>query len=260
MLSLIAADERRGRYPLLSRDWRSLARSALIAGALTLAVLPGVAHVLAFPIQTRFARADLHRGAPIAGFIALGGGNARIEAALPLGAKHAAQVVITGHDPLFVEEALARATGKVRVLVEPHATTTYENGRNTARLLGDGISRRWILVTSASHMPRAMGTFRKAGVNIEPWPVADGFGNWIERLQKATHEWGGLLVYWLEGKTDALFPGPRVREPRVARLTPRRVQSTDRRTTRSRGPAVPTPSAQQVAGAAPARGNRHPAP
>lgn len=231
-----------------------------MAVALTLAVLPLVAHVLAWPIATRFERADLGRGAPVAGFIALGGGDARIEAALALGAKHAAQVVITGHDPLFVEEALARAAAKVRVLVEPHATTTYENGRNTARLLGDGISRRWILVTSASHMPRAMGTFRQAGFNVEPWPVADGFDNWMDRLQKATHEWGGLLVYRLQGKTDALFPGPRVREPRVARLTPRRVQSTDRRTTRSRGPAAPTPSAQQVAGAAPARGNRHPAP
>src|SRR6266478_6390205 len=31
--------------------------------------------------------------------------------------------------------------------------------------------RRWLLVTSAYHMPRAIGVFRKAGFPVEPYPV-----------------------------------------------------------------------------------------
>jgi DUF218 domain len=31
---------------------------------------------------------------------------------------------------------------------------------------------RWLLVTSAYHMPRAIGVFRKAGFPVEPYPVS----------------------------------------------------------------------------------------
>jgi uncharacterized SAM-binding protein YcdF (DUF218 family) len=30
---------------------------------------------------------------------------------------------------------------------------------------------RWLLVTSAYHMPRAVGLFRKVGFAVEPYPV-----------------------------------------------------------------------------------------
>jgi hypothetical protein len=38
--------------------------------------------------------------------------------------------------------------------------------------------RHWVLVTSASHMPRAIGCFREAGIHIEPWPIADISTGW----------------------------------------------------------------------------------
>lgn len=80
---------------------------------------------------------------------------------------------------------------------------------------------RWLLVTSASHMPRAMGSFRSVGFKIEPWPV-DYRTRGVEdiyrffptpsegwrRVDNAVREWAGLLMYRLTGRTNSLFPGP----------------------------------------------------
>jgi uncharacterized SAM-binding protein YcdF (DUF218 family) len=134
----------------------------------------------------------------------------RFDEAVALGHRHpAAKIVVTGEDGLpagfFAENGIAAD----RLLIEPAATNTYENAINTAKLLGPNRSLRWILVTSAYHMPRAIGSFRKAGVAVEAWPVPDPPKDWQERLAKATHEWVGLLAYWLDGRTDALFPAPK---------------------------------------------------
>lgn len=66
-------------------------------------------------------------------------------------------------------------------------------------------SERWLLVTSAYHMPRAMGAFRGVGNDIEPRPVADGSAEDAPHI--AAHEWIGPFAYWLRGRTIALFPG-----------------------------------------------------
>jgi uncharacterized SAM-binding protein YcdF (DUF218 family) len=78
--------------------------------------------------------------------------------------------------------------------------------------------QRWLLITSASHMPRAMGVFRRVGWDVTAWPVADqnsiSCGTWMTQslsgrlsgFDAATHEWLGLLAYWLIGRTDAILP------------------------------------------------------
>jgi uncharacterized SAM-binding protein YcdF (DUF218 family) len=85
---------------------------------------------------------------------------------------------------------------------------------------------RWLLVTSAFHMPRAIGVFRKAGFPVEAYPVdwrtrgtedllrpfavmSDG----LQRSDNAVHEWVGLLVYWLTNRSSELFPGPSQKPP-----------------------------------------------
>jgi len=78
-----------------------------------------------------------------------------------------------------------------------------------------------VLITSAFHMPRAMGAFRKAGLDLEAWPVDyrtrgpidltrpfDKVSEGLRRVDTASREWVGLLSYWLTGRTDALFPAP----------------------------------------------------
>ncbi len=77
----------------------------------------------------------------------------------------------------------------------------------------------WVLITSAHHMPRAVGAFRQAGWNVVPYPV-DRFtrdtlhlaslnvSGGIKGLGRALREWVGLTAYYWTGRTDAWFPGP----------------------------------------------------
>jgi uncharacterized SAM-binding protein YcdF (DUF218 family) len=80
---------------------------------------------------------------------------------------------------------------------------------------------RWLLVTSAYHMPRSVGLFRKAGFAVEPYPVDWRVGGradiltfsslsseGLDRVDTGIREWMGLAAYWISGKTRELFPGP----------------------------------------------------
>ena len=82
-----------------------------------------------------------------------------------------------------------------------------------------------MLVTSAWHMPRSVGVFRKAGFEVVPFPVDYLSDNeWEDYVRpylraprglgiadNAFKEWVGLVAYRLAGYTDELFPGPRGR-------------------------------------------------
>jgi len=70
-------------------------------------------------------------------------------------------------------------------------------------------------------MPRAVGTFRRAGFAVEAYPVdwrtenvghtlltLNTLANGLATTDLAMHEWAGLLVYWLTGRSSELFPGP----------------------------------------------------
>ena len=52
---------------------------------------------------------------------------------------------------------------KARIQVEDKSRNTYENALFTRDLVSPRPGERWLLITSAWHMPRAVGTFRKAG-------------------------------------------------------------------------------------------------
>jgi uncharacterized SAM-binding protein YcdF (DUF218 family) len=106
-----------------------------------------------------------------------------------------------------------------RIVYEDRSRTTYENVILLKALVQPQPGQRWLLVTSAWHMPRAVGLFRRAGWPVLPYPVGyktagllvdlhDGFPGRLQKLDAATHEWAGLLVYFLLGHTSALFPAP----------------------------------------------------
>ena len=57
------------------------------------------------------------------------------------------------------------------IAVEPASRNTDENARFSAAMLQPKPDQSWLLVTSAYHMPRAMGLFRKAGFNVIAYPV-----------------------------------------------------------------------------------------
>ncbi|MGE0283313.1 MAG: YdcF family protein [Rhizobiaceae bacterium] len=106
-----------------------------------------------------------------------------------------------------------------RLILEGKSRDTYENAKFTREMVKPGRAETWLLVTSAFHMPRSMGLFRKADFEVTPWPVdyrttgREGFGfaqdnpvGSLEMTQLALREWLGLLAYRLSGRTDALLP------------------------------------------------------
>ena len=190
--------------------------------------MPSLANALISPIEARFARTQLDGDSTgIAGFIALGGGDERILEAARLARAHAgAKLVITGHGERALQLAHQSGLPPDRILIEPAAQNTFENAQFTAPLLGENDTARWVLVTSAPHMPRAIGCFRKANVAIEAWPVADVSYGWRDRLTTAMHEWLGMLAYRLRGRTDALFPAPQERLERTIAASGEQVMST----------------------------------
>src|SRR5579871_2762112 len=58
-----------------------------------------------------------------------------------------------------------------RILLETASRTTTENAVMLRQMLAPKQGERWLLVTSAYHMPRAIGAFRKAGFEVEAYPV-----------------------------------------------------------------------------------------
>lgn len=106
-------------------------------------------------------------------------------------------------------DSMGLPAGQVRH--EAASRNTYENAILSARLPGVDTAQAWLLVTSASHMPRALATFTKAGWNVTPYPVDFRTANttpWndysldsgVDRWQLALHEWVGLLAYYLTGR------------------------------------------------------------
>jgi uncharacterized SAM-binding protein YcdF (DUF218 family) len=98
---------------------------------------------------------------------------------------------------------------RARVLYEDKSRNTFENAVFSARVQGVRTSDRWLLLTSANHMPRAMGVFTKAGWNVTPYPVdyrtADKI-DWLDfdfnqgpnSWQLVAHELLGYYAYrWL---------------------------------------------------------------
>lgn len=226
---------------------RKLAAVTLIL--LALAAFSPLGNLLLYPLESRFAPWDPSRGAPD-GIIVLGGsidtdlsaahrtpvvGHAadRLFAPAELARRYPnARIVFTGGTPRLVStesrEADHAATvlenvgiAKERLTLERDSRNTWENAIFTRQLVSPKPGERWLLVTSAFHMPRAMGVFRKAGFDVEAYPVdwrmggrADLFSftnmsvDGLGRTDVALREWIGLVAYRLIGRTGELLPGP----------------------------------------------------
>ena len=106
------------------------------------------------------------------------------------------------------------------VVYEDQSRNTHENAVMTHALIRPKPDDTWVLITSAMHMPRSVGVFRKAGWTVLPYPVDyhtdgtgefryfSGFGAGLGGLSTAIKEWLGLFAYYALGRTDSLFPAP----------------------------------------------------
>ncbi len=166
------------------------------------------------------------------GIPALNGAAERLTEPLALARRYPqARLVFTGGQGSLVHGGLTEADvvrrlwtalglPPERVTYEDAARNTYQNAVLTHALVRPAPGETWLLVTSASHMPRSVGVFRRAGWSIRPWPVNYRTGRslaaWYdapfpERLgqfETALREWIGLVAYRLMDRTDAVFPAP----------------------------------------------------
>jgi uncharacterized SAM-binding protein YcdF (DUF218 family) len=237
-----------------------LARGNVIAGrrwvigaalALWICGLSPLSDLLIAPLEHRFPRPDLAgANTRIDGIIMLGGAeDARVNVARELMSLNdagervteavalarrfpQAKVVFTGgSDALLMTKPpeaqralqlfMALGVDSSRVIIEDKSRNTHENAVFTRDLIKLKPGERWLLITSSWHMPRSIGTFRQAGLDVMPWPVDyrtaagmaffmphNSLNQGLQRLDYIMKEYLGLVVYWLTGRSQGLFPGP----------------------------------------------------
>ncbi|MPZ54885.1 MAG: YdcF family protein [Rhizobiales bacterium] len=213
-----------------------------------------LANMLILPLEERFPPWDASRGPPD-GIIVLGGAVSpevsarreepqlneaaeRVAAMVSLARQYpnARLVYSGGSGGLVFNEAMEAdyaldllerlGVPRGRVQIERRSRNTGENAAFTKALVQPKPGERWLLVTSAAHMPRSVGIFRRAEFAVEAYPVdwrTRGAGDvavpfyalsgGLARLDTALHEWVGLVAYRLAGRTAELFPGPEVTAP-----------------------------------------------
>jgi uncharacterized SAM-binding protein YcdF (DUF218 family) len=119
-------------------------------------------------------------------------------------------------DDVGMEEA---GKNQGRIIYENKSRNTYENALFSFQRVKPQPIERWVLVTSAFHMPRAVGVFRRIGWEVIPYPVdfetddttqrlrltRDASGT-LKRFDVTLKEWVGLFAYWLNGYTSEIYP------------------------------------------------------
>ncbi len=140
------------------------------------------------------------------------------------------QLVFTGGSGSLTEQAYKEADytrflfeqldiGDRAIIYESESRNTAENALHSMKLLNPQAAEEWILITSAFHMPRAVGVFCQAGWPVTPYPVDHysdkgellrvdyRFSDNLRTLETAIHEWVSLLAYRITRQTDRLLPG-----------------------------------------------------
>jgi uncharacterized SAM-binding protein YcdF (DUF218 family) len=219
-----------------------------VAALLVIGAAPAGALLIA-PLENRFP-APPRDLPPPAGVVVLGGaidddltrargqttfdeGAERLTEAVILARRYpSARIVYTGGSNSLLGRPSSEAEDARRLLVamgvdpqritlESRSRNTDENARFTAALVHPQPDQTWLIDTSAFHMPRAMGLFRKAGFDAIAYPVdyrsEGGRSDWrvnvslprgLALFDLAAHEWVGLLAYRLTGRIDSWLPGP----------------------------------------------------
>lgn len=160
------------------------------------------------------APATLHGSMRLSGIIVLGGSHTRLREALSL-ARELPRLPVIASGPAPHEEALlAEAMAShPELIVDRRPTSTFENALLASMLIDGPADGCWLLVTSALHMPRALGVFRSLGLPVVPWPVDDTPADPDTAASLARHEVLALSAYWLLGRTNSLFPAANQADP-----------------------------------------------
>jgi hypothetical protein len=170
-----------------------------------------LSNFLVQPLEQRFRRNEISNWRDLDGLIVLTGGKERLLEAAHLARQHSnLRVVVAGDTRMpSVLAQVDEGCGTSRIMLEARSSNTYENGIYSTELIRPAPTARWLLVTSAYHMPRAIGCFRR---------VDDLTSHGDNFFRVAVREWIALIGYRLLGRTNALLPGPVARGDERFRL------------------------------------------
>lgn len=231
------------------RKWLAASATAVAALILVVSAWTSVGPLMLRPLEERFQRpATLPQR--IDGIVLLGGGlegainlarggyelnrgGDRFVEAAALALRHPeARILVSGGMGTLILEGegdadtAARFFGafgipRDRLLLENRSRNTAENAAFSKELVDPLPGQNWLLITSAFHMPRSMGLFRKVGFPVIPWPTdyrttgkegvslfGDNPADLLQTTDVAIREWIGLFAYWATGRIDTLFPAP----------------------------------------------------
>lgn len=122
------------------------------------------------------------------------------------------QILISGFEMaagIMKKVLVSLGVPESQISIEGRSGNTYESAVNIQKIMG---GRSFILVTSAGHMPRTMGVFRKLGMNPVPAPADYQTGqrcmdahffptpSHLGYSDLAIHEYLGILWYRLKGR------------------------------------------------------------
>lgn len=133
-----------------------------------------------------------------------------------------AKIILTGNaiEAKYGEEILlSLGISKNRLIIDNNSRGTEDHPKKLENLLDK--SKKYMLVTSAFHMPRGLLLFQGSGYNVVPFPVdyqtpgKMSMTSWmayvLQRLtpmafKQAWIEWAGLTTYYVNGLTKTWYP------------------------------------------------------
>jgi uncharacterized SAM-binding protein YcdF (DUF218 family) len=210
---------------------------------LTITLLP-IGQWLAMPLESRFPTPELP--ARVDGIIVLGGAvqpaisRAHGQVALNAAAERLVEAVtlarrfpdaallLSGGDASLLprdepseatvmrEFLVEQGIDPARIRLEERSRNTFENAMFSREVAQPRPDQVWLLVTSAAHMPRAVGCFRHLGWQVVPYPVDYRteasprptflLSEHLALVDVVVREWVGLLAYRILGHTDEILP------------------------------------------------------
>ena len=114
---------------------------------------------------------------------------------------------------MIADELVELGVPRDAIVLDTASENTHENAVDSAAILQARMWRSALLVTSGAHMPRALATFKKAGVTASPaatdiqvtYPLFQSFldlipdADALARTTNAIKEYIGLVAYRIAG-------------------------------------------------------------
>jgi len=104
-----------------------------------------------------------------------------------------------------------------KIYFENKSRNTYENILFAKKKFNPNKNEKWILITSAFHLTRAINIGKKLNWELIPyatdfklpkkftWKLSMSFFNNLSKFQQSSHEWAGLIAYYFLGRSSKIL-------------------------------------------------------